>query len=126
MARAAAGGHGVFGVRRRVRVDLRHRLATPASDLAGVRAKSHESWRSSPRCEWSGDVAHIVAVLSAGRFGFLGQGQPLLLGVVELGLGGGQPGTDPSQFFVVGGRLECLCQEVSLSGQPVELLVELT
>ena len=125
MARAAARVMGYLAFVGGVRVDLRHRLATPARDLAGVRAKSHESWRSSP-CEWSGDLAHIVAVLSAGRFGFLGQGQPLLLGVVELGLGGGQPGTDPSQFFVVGGRLECLCEEVSLSGQPVELLVELT
>jgi hypothetical protein len=31
----------------------------------------------------------MVALRSAGRFGFLGHGQPLLLNVVELGLSGG-------------------------------------
>jgi hypothetical protein len=84
----------------------------------GAKRSARRCWRlrSQARNCCPATLPIVVAVLSVGRFGFLGQGQPLLLGVVELRLGGGELGTDPSQFFVVCGRSECLCQEVSLSG----------
>jgi hypothetical protein len=63
---------------------------------------------------------------SGGRFGFGGQGEPTLLGVIEPGLGRGQIGTDSGQLTVVGGSLEQLSQAVAFSGQPSKLLVELT